>query len=583
MVGFPLEVGPRMSDMDVRALEANFNNWASERAAGLRRSKAFERYVFEQVLKDHDPADEDLDVGNFGDGDDGGVDGMYLYIGGQLIGPETPVPAAASDVELHIIQAKEENGFKETVVEKLEIFARDLFAFDKPVAGLAYLNSKAKDAISNFRTKYDAILGKPHTLSIFFHYVCVAPEIPSAKDKVMIRSENLTAYVKSVLTLATVHFVPWSAATLLESVRSMPYSSVTLPYTHVFSDHDQSTVCLVKLTDFATKLLSTSEGHLQTRFLEPNVRDYQGRSNTVNDAIRKSLENSGEKEDFWWLNNGITVLATSCHTVGAQIKIEEPEIVNGLQTSHEVFNWYSTRQGVSDDRKILLRIIVSADDNARMRIIKATNSQTKVSELNLLSTEPIQQTIDDRLRLYGLFYDRKKGQCRRLKRPIARTVGMRAMAQAVIAVALREPDEARGRPETYVHKHANKVFDPEADGELFAACITLDRTVETFLWSREDLTNDEIRDVRYFMDTYLISVITGTRTPTAAEIIKVLPGLQVVDEKLLKKALDESLRIYRSLGGTDKNAKSKEMTMAIEEASQGYFDDAALYKDLGIE
>jgi hypothetical protein len=137
-----------MSEMDVRALEANFNNWASERAGGLTKSKAFERYAFEQVLKDHDPADEDLDIGDFGDADDGGVDGMYLYIGGQLIGPETLTPTAASDVELHIIQAKHENGFKETAVEKLEIFARDLFAFDKPVAGLSYLNSHARDAIA---------------------------------------------------------------------------------------------------------------------------------------------------------------------------------------------------------------------------------------------------------------------------------------------------------------------------------------------------------------------------------------------------------------------------------------------------
>jgi hypothetical protein len=389
----------------------------------------------------------------------------------------------------------------------------------------------------------------------------------------MIRADNLTGYVKSVLTLAAVHFVPWSAATLLESVRSMPYSAVTLPYTHVFSDHDQSTVCLVKLTDFATKILSTTEGHLQTRFLEPNVRDYQGRSNTVNDAMRKTLESSGDNQDFWWLNNGITILATSCHTVGGQIKIEEPEI----------FNWYSTRQGVSDDRKILLRIIVSADDNARMRIIKATNSQTKVSELNLLSTEPIQQTIDDCLRLHGLYYDRKKGQCRRLKRPIKKTVGMRAMAQAVIAIALREPDEARGRPETYVHKHPSKVFDPAADGELFAACITLDRTVETFLWSRSDLTNDEMRDVRYFIDTYLISVITGTSNPTSSEIMQALPSLQEVDEQLLKQALDEILHIYRSLGGTDRNAKSKDMTAATEAASIGYFTDAALFKSRGIE
>jgi len=89
-----------MSEMDVKALQANFDLWCNDRAAGLTKSKAFERYVFEQVLKDHDPADEDLDVGDFGEGDDGGVDGMYLYMGGQLIGLETPAEMPESPLKL---------------------------------------------------------------------------------------------------------------------------------------------------------------------------------------------------------------------------------------------------------------------------------------------------------------------------------------------------------------------------------------------------------------------------------------------------------------------------------------------------
>jgi hypothetical protein len=45
MLVLPLEVRP-MSEMDVKALEANFKVWSEERAAGLKSSKAFERYVF---------------------------------------------------------------------------------------------------------------------------------------------------------------------------------------------------------------------------------------------------------------------------------------------------------------------------------------------------------------------------------------------------------------------------------------------------------------------------------------------------------------------------------------------------------
>ncbi len=433
--------------------------------------KAFERYVFEQALKEQNPSDEDMDVGDLGGGDDGGVDGMFLYIGGQLIGEETNVPNGSSAVELHIIQAKYESGFSETSVEKLESFARDLLSFDKPVDDLTYLNSKARDSIGNFRKKYYAMLGRITTQTVQFHYACKAKDIPSPRDKIMTRAANLVAYVKSVLTLASVDFIPWASATLIDSVNTPPSSNIIIPFHRAFSTDDQSTVCLVKLVDFANKLLSKTDGSLQTRFLEPNVRDYNGPANTVNTGIRETLELAEPHEDFWWLNNGITILSSGCGTHGGQLEIKDPEIVNGLQTSHEVFNWYMKSRhatdgrldrlpGPDDKRYILLRIIVTQDDESTTKIIKATNSQTKVNDISLLSTEPIQQTIEDRLRLIGLFYDRKKGKCRRLKRPIKKIVSMKDMAQAIIAISLRLPSQARGRPEQYIENNAAKVFRP---------------------------------------------------------------------------------------------------------------------------
>jgi hypothetical protein len=139
------------------------------------------------------------------------------------------------------------------------------------------------------------------------------------------------------------------------------------------------------LTDYARHILTNKDGHLQTRFLEPNVRDYQGKSNKINQGIRKSLENPLTTGEFWWFNNGITILSTRCGTSGEVLTIENPEIVNGLQTSHESFNWYSGST-TQDDRNILLKVIVAADETIRANIIKATNSQTKVNAFSLGSS-----------------------------------------------------------------------------------------------------------------------------------------------------------------------------------------------------
>jgi hypothetical protein len=393
----------------------------------------------------------------------------------------------------------------------------------------------------------------------------------------MIRAENLVQYVKSVLTLADVHFSTWAAQTLLESARSIPMGTIVLPYSRLFSAEDQSTVCLVKLIDFAKIALSKADGTLQTRFLEPNVRDYQGKTNPVNEAIRNTLENRGP-EDFWWLNNGITILATSCGISGDKVTIDDPEIVNGLQTSHEVFHWFKTwREAEDDQRRILIRVIVPSDDKSRIKIIKATNSQTKVSDLSLLSTEPIQQTIEDRLRLNGLFYDRKKGQCRRLRRPVKKVIGIRTLAQAVISVVLREPDQARGRPETFIKSNARRVFDPEAEGDLFAACIVLDRRVTEFL-ANSALPTDEQRNLRYYVDMFLISAVTDQRKPDATTIAAAFDNIQKVPDDLVQFALDEVSKVFHSQGAAissttqdwgDQVSKSRDMTTAVETVIEG--------------
>jgi hypothetical protein len=72
------------SDNDSRALEANFSQWSAERAPSLQPSDAFERYTVDQILKDADLSDEEIASGIFGGGDNGGVEGMYLFMNDLL-------------------------------------------------------------------------------------------------------------------------------------------------------------------------------------------------------------------------------------------------------------------------------------------------------------------------------------------------------------------------------------------------------------------------------------------------------------------------------------------------------------------
>ena len=97
--------------------------------------------------------------------------------------------------------------------------------------------------------------------------------------------------------------------------------------------------------------------------------------------------------------------------------MEDPQIVNGLQTSTEIYNYCKESDETNDERKILVRVMVPTEDESRDRIIKATNSQTVVLLSSLRATDKIHRDIEEYLRPRGLFYDRRKNYYRNEGKP----------------------------------------------------------------------------------------------------------------------------------------------------------------------
>jgi hypothetical protein len=144
--------------------------------------------------------------------------------------------------------------------------------------------------------------------------------------------------------------------------------------------------------------ITDSQGHIVRHIFEANVRDYQGKTQ-VNEQIQDTLEHPGA-EDFWWLNNGVSVLATRATQSGKTITIENPEIVNGLQTSTDIHGYVSSCNTDREARNILVRAIVPNAPESRDRIIKATNSQTAIPPASLRarvidSQKPQSQTFSE--------------------------------------------------------------------------------------------------------------------------------------------------------------------------------------------
>ncbi len=120
-----------------------------------------------------------------------------------------------------------------------------------------------------------------------------------------------------------------------------------------------------------------ADGELRDELFEANVRDFEG-DNTVNSAIRDTLS-SDDNTEFWWKNNGVTILATRTNAPQQEITMEQPLIVNGLQTTHVLHQAERSKAitGTRLNEGILVRIIESADDAVRTRSSQAPSSDPR--------------------------------------------------------------------------------------------------------------------------------------------------------------------------------------------------------------
>ena len=550
-----------MSQWDIKALEANFEGFRTDRYPSLPVADAFERFAVRQILKDEDLSDDEIESGIFAGGDDGGVDGMYFFVNRQLIQDETDLPEEALTASLTIVQAKFETGFSETAVSKLETFCRDLLDHTRDVDAMVHLNADARDAIRGFRNNYTKILASSHRMKVDFAYATKSDK--EINPKVGMRVASLKQYVQGQLSDADVSFTSWSAQKLLHAARRTPKTNKTLDISKQFTADDGSAVCLVKLGSLAS-LLRDEHGDVQRSMLEPNVRDYQGAKNPVNKAIRKSLDEATVPE-FWWLNNGVTILAMKCSVVGNKIVIEKPEVVNGLQTSYEIFQFFRSQPDKHDSRNVLVRVIVPPDEQVRSKIIRATNSQMAINEVSLRATDPIHFDIEERFRLYNLFYERRKGEYRELKKPVDRIISIQTLARAVIALQLQQPNNAYATPSRVLKTDYEKVFSEHHNRDMFVACILLQRQVDGFLNECDENIQVVRSIIRYYVSSAVASTLRGNAdTPTANTIAALLPQVnKPIPLKMLEACTETVMAVYMSQGGTETVAKGPTMREAL--------------------
>ena len=351
------------------------------------------------------------------------------------------------------------------------------------------------------------------------------------------------------------------ASELLDLARQHPQKTYRLPLAEapILSESEGGFVCLVGLKDFF-QFITDKSGALIRQMFEANVRDYQGRTQ-VNEDILDSLR-IATSEDFWWLNNGVSILATKATLAGKSLIIEDPLIVNGLQTSNEVYNFFKESEAESEKRKILAKVMVPTVDESRDRVIKATNSQNPVQTASLRATEKIHRDIEEYLRPKGIFYDRRKNYYKNDGKPRDKIIGIPYLAQAVMAIVLRRPDSARARPSSLLKAEDDykKVFDSSYPINLYYVCAEAMRQIDRFLKSPASNVHSEHRNnLRFYVAMYTVAgVVTWSNPNVVAEF-----DVDNLNEDDIKSSLDFVQSKYMMLGGNDQVSKGPTLLQAL--------------------
>ena len=564
-----------MQDTDITVLKEILAQRKAELDPHKEEAEFFEFFAAQQVLRDYQLDPEEIRSGLVGQstlpdspGTDGGIDAIYLLVNGRLIrdldqAQELKNLKQNIVFEVIILQSSLETGFGLNRLLRLKDTSENIFRIERDSGTFAETyNEELLDSIKRFREAHRVLITKHPTFNVHYFYLTrgdtgkIAPDI----EKKAIELEAGIPKILATITKCSFTFV--GARELIDLYRKPPKSAFTLKCADSIAGGG-SYLALVELAEYH-KLITSDKGELLEYLFESNVRDYQGDVD-VNKQIRDTLNIQGDSAEFWWLNNGITILAAKVGGHSKELTIDEPQIVNGLQTSMEIYEHLRVNPtSEASKRQAVIRLIESPDTKQQDRIIKATNSQTKIPPQYLWATDELQRDIEQVCRASGLHYDRRKNSWRKHAISLDKVVGMTELAQAVAAAYLQEPDHARARPSRYFKKdHYDKVFSSKVPIDLYVTCALLRKKAGVFLQNAEGDRQDRNNLLFYL----LMSVVcVALKTPRASA--KALSSMKVgeISKPTFETALALVKPIYKKRGSSDNAAKGSEMVSDLKQS-----------------
>jgi hypothetical protein len=516
-----------------------------------KRDEVFEYFAFEQLLKDYDLSNEELISGSVDGRNDGGIDGFYIFINGHLLLDLDKFnwPKTGSVLELWIITCKHHDTFKQAPLDNLVASLSELF-------DLSIENNELKGDYSSqiltqrdiFKKAYRKVSPRLSEFNIFFSYASRG-NFDEIGESIISRSNQIKQIAKDSFTNCNSEFSFIGSSELIELNRKAPIFTLELPFSDNLSS-GETYILLTKLNDYYRFI--SDDTKLRRYLFDSNVRDFMG-MNRVNEDIRETLLNENSP-DFWWLNNGVTILATGASLIGKSIQIKDIQIVNGLQTSESIYRYFSNGGIDTNNRSVLVKVIVSNNSENRDDIIRATNNQTFVELSALHATDKIQRDIEEVLRLNDMYYERRTNYYKNQGISIEEILTPLYLASGYVNLILKSPQQANNLKSKFMRDEYkyNKVFSESIDLKVWPKIAYIlkktDRFLESIRPNQKSITEYFNKHRRQYLSFLTVSLILKDFGFSADALVK------FDESSFTKSALEKSWLMLTELF-SDQNYK----------------------------
>lgn len=558
-MSIPSDIGvPLPQSADQAVVARVFQDFLDENYPGETADDVFELFCARQVLKSYDLDEDQLAAGIVDGSRDGGIDSFYVLLDGVPLNIDDPqlIPGdpsiknvpMKSDLQVFILQSKNTEGWSEVPWEKLLASLSELLDVSAVDSELEKIyNSSVVERTGLFR-KAVISLGSRFPQHIVKVIYLSRGDDANVSAGMRGRRDQVRALVKTKVTsAAVVEADHYGASKLYELGAYEPSKPGKLKFKQLIRETD-AFVGVATLEDFLAFVRSDA-GDLRQEFFDSNVRDFEG-DHGVNASIKSTLSIGDAGTEFWWLNNGVTVLGDDVDGPQNTLDISRPLIVNGLQTTHVIHA--AQREGLLSpetlQKSVLVRVVKSENDEVRDAIIAGTNRQTNVTATALYATQKLQRDIERYLVAKDWFYERRKNHYRNLGKPAGRIITMSLLSQAMISLALVRPDDARARPTTLLGKRPEQIFSEKFAKDSYRVAIEVVKEVDRYLKSaKAKAILDDYSNTRFYVVTGSVGLALKAK---AVDQIKFSDRHHQIKLPLGDSILNESLTVLQAVLAT---------------------------------